>query len=167
MHYWIACGSSTREALYIHRQVAKQGINARLDRTNKWWDEWLKPAKATAEKIDAAHRDMFIKSVMLVKSHIDKRGAVIASTDTAMLNYWRDAYGYCRPRDGAYALWPLIRMGYKDEAYRFFEFCRRGLSSGGYLMHKYRADGALGVVGIPMSMNMAWLRPQFRRMRLR
>ena len=144
VHYWIACGSSTREALYIHRQVAKQGINARLDRTNKWWHEWLKPAKATAEKIDAAHRDMFIKSVMLVKSHIDKRGAVIASTDTAMLNYWRDAYGYCWPRDGAYALWPLIRMGYRDEAYRFFEFCRRGLSPGGYLMHKYRADGALG-----------------------
>jgi GH15 family glucan-1,4-alpha-glucosidase len=35
-------------------------------------------------------------------------------------------------------------MGYKDEPYRFFEFCRRALNAGGYLMHKYRADGALG-----------------------
>lgn len=81
---------------------------------------------------------------MLVKSHIDKRGAVIASTDTSMLNYSRDAYAYSWPRDGAYALWPLIRMGYKDEPYRFFEFCRRALNPGGFLMHKYRADGALG-----------------------
>ena len=35
-------------------------------------------------------------------------------------------------------------MGYKDEAYRFFEFTRRGIHHDGYMMHKYRADGALG-----------------------
>lgn len=81
---------------------------------------------------------------MLLKAHIDKRGAIIASTDSGMLNYWRDAYAYCWPRDGAYVLWPLIRMGYYEEAYQFFDFCRRGLNSGGFLMHKYRADGAVG-----------------------
>ena len=35
-------------------------------------------------------------------------------------------------------------MGYYDEAYSFFEFCKRALHPSGYLMHKYRADGALG-----------------------
>lgn len=144
LHYWIACGTSTREALYIHKQITSQGIHKRLDRTVKWWQEWLKPAREIANKLDVAHQDTFMKSVMLIKSHIDKRGAVIASTDSSMLNYWRDAYAYCWPRDGAYVLWPLIRMGYKDEPFRFFEFCRRALTSGGYLMHKYRADGALG-----------------------
>jgi GH15 family glucan-1,4-alpha-glucosidase len=144
LHYWVACGTSTREALYIHKQLQTQGLHKRLDRTVKWWHQWLKPAKTVADKLDAAHRDTFIKSTMILKSHIDKRGAVIASTDSAMLNYSRDAYAYCWPRDGAYVLWPLIRMGYKDEPYRFFEFCRRALSSKGYLMHKYRADGALG-----------------------
>lgn len=33
-----------------------------------------KTSQGYRRKIDAAHRDMFIKSVMLVKSHIDKRG---------------------------------------------------------------------------------------------
>lgn len=42
------------------------------------------------------------------------------------------------------AVWPLIRMGYFDEPYRFFEFSKRGMHPSGYLMHKYRADGALG-----------------------
>ena len=144
LHYWIACGTSTREALYIHKQLQTHGVHNRLDRTVKWWHQWLKPAKEVADKIDGAHRDTFLKSVMIMKSQIDKRGAVIASTDSAMLNYSRDAYAYCWPRDGAYVLWPLIRMGYKDEPYRFFEFCRRALSPKGYLMHKYRADGALG-----------------------
>jgi len=144
IHYWIACGTSTREALYIHKQLQNQGLHRRLDATSKWWHEWLKPAIEVAGKIDPAHREQFLRSCMIIKSHIDKRGAVIASTDSSMLNYGRDAYAYCWPRDGAYVLWPLIRMGYKDEPYRFFEFCRRALNPGGFLMHKYRADGALG-----------------------
>ena len=81
---------------------------------------------------------------MVIKSQIDIRGAIIASTDTSMLNYSRDAYAYSWPRDGAYAIWPLIRMGYKEEAYRFFQFTKHGMHPDGYMMHKYRADGALG-----------------------
>ncbi len=144
VHYWIAAGTSSREALYVHRQVREDGVIKRLHSTANWWAKWLEPALSIAEKIAPEYRESFIRSTMIIKSQIDKRGAVIASTDTSMLNYSRDAYAYCWPRDGAYALWPLIRMGYIDEPHRFFEFCRRGLHPGGYLMHKYRADGALG-----------------------
>lgn len=144
VHYWIAAGTSMREALYVHKQIETDGLLKRLHTTAEWWRDWIAPAELVAEKIDPAYKEDFLRSVMIIKSQIDKRGAVIASTDTAVLNYSRDAYGYCWPRDGAYALWPLIRMGYVDEPHRFFEFCQRGLHSGGYLMHKYRADGALG-----------------------
>lgn len=144
VHYWIAAGTSTREALYIHKQIREDGLPKRLHSTADWWRNWLAPAMQVSEKIAPEHRDSFLRSAMIIKSQIDKRGAVIASTDTAMLNYSRDAYAYCWPRDGAYVLWPLIRMGYIDEPRRFFEFCRRGLHPSGYLMHKYQADGALG-----------------------
>lgn len=143
-HYWIAAGTSTHEALFIDKQIKKDGLVARLHATAEWWNTWLQPALHVADKLAPERRDMFIKSVMIIKSQIDKRGAVIASTDTAVLNYSRDAYAYCWPRDGAYVLWPLIRMGYVDEPHRFFEFCRRALHPDGFLMHKYRADGALG-----------------------
>lgn len=144
VHYWVTAGTSTREALYIHKQINEDGLSKRLHSTADWWRDWLAPAVQTAEKIAPEHRETFLRSVMIIKSQIDKRGAVIASTDTAMLNYSRDAYAYCWPRDGALTLWPLIRMGYVDEPHRFFEFCQRALHPGGYLMHKYRADGALG-----------------------
>jgi len=144
VHYWLAAGTSTREALYIHKQIREDGLSKRLHSTAAWWHEWLAPALRVAEKIDESYRESFLRSVMVIKSQVDKRGAVMASTDTAMLNYSRDAYAYCWPRDGAYSLWPLIRMGYVDEPYRFFEFCRRGLHPSGFLMHKYRADGAIG-----------------------
>lgn len=144
VHYWIAAGTSTREALYVHRQIREDGAQARLQQSATWWHKWLQPAIAVSDKISPDHRENFLRSVMIIKSQIDKRGAVMASTDTTMLNYWRDAYAYSWPRDGGYVLWPLIRMGYEDEPRRFFEFCKRGLHPSGYLMHKYRADGALG-----------------------
>ena len=144
VHYWIAAGTSIREALYVHKQVQEDGLMKRLHSTAKWWHNWLEPANAVVKKLAPEYQRSFVQSMMIIKSQTDKRGAVIASTDTTMLNYSRDAYAYCWPRDGAYVLWPLIRLGYTDEPHRFFEFCRRGLHSSGYLMHKYRADGALG-----------------------
>lgn len=144
VHYWIAAGTSTREALYVHKQIQEDGVLKRLHSTAKWWETWLEPANAVVKNLASDHQQSFLQSMMIIKSQIDKRGAIIASTDTTMLNYSRDAYAYSWPRDGAYVMWPLIRLGYADEPHRFFEFCRRGLHGSGYLMHKYRADGALG-----------------------
>lgn len=144
VRYWIAAGTSLREALYVHRKVVDEGITKRSEMTAAAWHDWLRPVLTAARTLPHARRRMFVTSAMLLRAHMDKRGGVIASTDTAALNYDRDAYAYSWPRDGAYVLWPLIRLGYKDEALRFFDFCRRGLHANGYLSHKYRADGALG-----------------------
>lgn len=144
VHYWIAAGMSNREALYVHRQVQERGVHERLHKTAEWWQEWLQPAIQMAKKLPKEYQDRFIESVMIIKSQIDKRGAVIASTDSTLLNYSKDNYAYCWPRDGANVIWPLVRLGYYHEAYRFFEFCQRAVHPGGYLMHKFRADGALG-----------------------
>lgn len=142
--YWVAAGTSVREALQIHKQILGDTISTRIHATQAWWHRWLDPAFRVLDRVEPEYRANFIKSMMIVKSQIDKRGAVIASTDTAMLNYSRDAYAYCWPRDGAYVLWPLIRLGYTEEPLNFFEFCRRAIHPSGYLMHKFRADGALG-----------------------
>ncbi len=144
VHYWITAGSSIREALYIDKQMKQNGLTKRLHSTALWWRDWLKPAVDSAAKLEPTYQDSFLRSVMIIKSQLDKRGAVIASTDSYMLNYYRDAYAYCWPRDGALVMWPLIRIGFYEEPYRFFEFCRRVMHPSGYLMHKYRADGGLG-----------------------
>lgn len=145
VYYWITVSSSTRDAIDRHDTIQNQNMALnRILATNKWWLEWIKPARHFSHKLDPDLRQSFIQSVLLIKSHIDHKGGVIASTDTTMLHHSRDAYGYCWPRDGAYAMWPLIRIGYKDEPLKFFEFCRRVLHPKGYLMHKYQPDGSLG-----------------------
>jgi GH15 family glucan-1,4-alpha-glucosidase len=87
---------------------------------------------------------------MVIKAHIDKRGGIIASCDSSIYNYGRDYYSYVWPRDGAYAIWPLIRLGFTEEPRKFFEFCRDILTPDGYLMHKYQPDRAIGSTWHPM-----------------
>ncbi|HEX6257915.1 MAG TPA: glycoside hydrolase family 15 protein [Candidatus Saccharimonadales bacterium] len=144
VYYWVAAGKNPEEALVVDRRVRAEGVLHRILITDQWWHKWLEKTERFANRLDEKYQRDFINSVLLIKAHIDKRGAVIASTDTTMLNYSRDAYAYCWPRDGAYGIWPLVRLGYQEEPLQFFNFCRRSLHSRGYLMHKYQSDGALG-----------------------
>jgi GH15 family glucan-1,4-alpha-glucosidase len=89
-------------------------------------------------------------SLMVIKAHTDRRGGVIASCDSSIYNYNRDYYSYVWPRDGAYAMWPLIRLGYTEEPKKFFEFCRDIMSPDGYMMHKYQPDKAIGSTWHPL-----------------
>jgi len=144
VHYWVSAGRSEREAKKINAIIKKDGLLHHVLKTANWWSEWVKPTKKIAEKLPEKYRRSFIRSALITKAQTDKHGAVIASTDTTMLNYSRDSYAYCWPRDAAYVLWPLMRIGYTDELLHFFAFARRSLHDDGYLGHKYQADGALG-----------------------
>ena len=146
VYYWVTAAPTIRQALALHKEmtVHERSFDDHQQATLEWWRKWLEPTVKIAGRLPKQRRELFIKSAMIIKSHTDKNGAIIASTDTAMLNYSRDAYGYCWPRDGAYAIWPLIRLGYTREPLNFFLFMLSALHSRGYLMHKYRADGALG-----------------------
>jgi GH15 family glucan-1,4-alpha-glucosidase len=79
-----------------------------------------------------------------------KRHGLIASCDSSIYNYGKDYYSYVWPRDGAYAVWPLIRVGIFDEAKQFFSFCRDIIHPDGYLMHKYQPDRAIGSTWHPL-----------------
>ncbi len=159
INYWIAAGTSMREALHVHKHIKEEGAIRRLHKTEDWWHRWLEPAQKIVSELPKEYRSLFIKSATTIKSHADKRGAIMASTDTTMLNYARDTYAYSWPRDGAYIVWPLARIGYKDEVERFFKFCQEGLHNDGYLMHKYRADGALGSSWHPYTHKGVYARP--------
>ena len=144
LDYSISAGKSIREALYVNKQIKEAGFASRLTSTSSWWHKWLKTSLDVSKRVPKEHQHEFITSLMVLKAHIDNKGAVIASTDSSMLNYSRDAYAYCWPRDAALVLWPLIRLGFKDEPHRFFQFAKRTLHPSGYLSHKYRPDGAIG-----------------------
>lgn len=148
--YWIVAADSQFSAEKIHHQFLSEGIEHRLEVTRQFWHEWISTAANTLHAIDKPYLDIIKKSLMVIKVHTDKRGGTIASCDSSIYNFGRDYYSYVWPRDGAYAMWPLIRLGYKDEPRRFFEFCRDILTKDGYLMHKYQPDRAIGSTWHPL-----------------
>jgi len=144
VNYWIAAGAARADALASHRALSEGKLEQRLESTRQHWQDWSDIAQNRLSAIDSEFREAAVKSLLIIKSHIDRRGAVIASGDSEMLNYARDYYSYSWPRDAVYALWPLIRLGYKAEAKAYFEFARDTLQPEGYLMHKYQPDRSIG-----------------------
>lgn len=148
--YWIVAADSQFSAEKIHHQFLSEGIEHRLEVTRQYWREWLSTAANTLHTLDERYLTTVKKSLMLIKVHTDKRGGVIASCDSSIYNFGRDYYSYVWPRDGAYAMWPLIRLGYREEPRKFFEFCRDIMAPDGYLMHKYQPDRAIGSTWHPL-----------------
>lgn len=152
--YWIIAADSQFTAEKIHHQILSEGLEHRLETTREYWRVWLATSTNVLHATDRKYLDIAKKSLMVIKVHTDKRGGIIASCDSSIYNYGRDYYSYVWPRDGAYAIWPLIRLGYREEPKRFFEFCRDILTTDGYLMHKYQPDRAIGSTWHPLVHNM-------------
>ncbi len=150
INYWIIASDSQFDSEKIHAVIKKEGLANRLAAVRQHWHEWLATGANTLHGLDAEFLEPLKKSLMIIKVHTDRRGGVIASADSSIYNYGRDYYSYVWPRDGAFAMWPLIRLGYSEEPKRFFEFCRDVLAPGGYLMHKYQPDRAIGSTWHPL-----------------
>ncbi|HET8671253.1 MAG TPA: glycoside hydrolase family 15 protein, partial [Candidatus Saccharimonadales bacterium] len=148
--YWVIAADSQFTAEKIHHQFLSEGLERREEITRQFWHTWLATASGTINTLDKTYADFVKKSLMVIKAHCDKRGGVIASVDSSIYNFGRDYYNYVWPRDGGYAIWPLIRLGFRDEAKKFFEFCRDVMTDDGYLMHKYQPDRAIGSTWHPL-----------------
>lgn len=144
VEYWITAADSQYAAEKIHDEISKEGLPARLQSVRQYWQEWLSVGANSIHSVDKQYITPLKKSLMVIKAHTDRRGGIIASGDSSIYNYGRDYYSYVWPRDGAFALWPLIRLGYTEEPRKFFEFCRDIITPDGYLMHKYQPDRAIG-----------------------
>jgi len=150
INYWIIAEASQYECEIIHAEYLKEGVDARETAVREYWQKWLSIGADGLHSIDRKYLDLAKKSMMIIKAHADRRGGILASGDSSIFNYGRDYYCYCWPRDGAYSIWPLIRLGYKEEPKRFFEFCRDTLDRSGYLMHKYQPDRSIGSTWHPL-----------------
>jgi GH15 family glucan-1,4-alpha-glucosidase len=85
------------------------------------------------------------QSALILLSHVDASGAVIAAIDSDIMETNRANYAYCWPRDGAFVVDALLRLGLPEPARRFFEFCADLVSQDQpFLLQKYRPDGTLG-----------------------
>jgi len=150
LHYWVTVSSSQFAAKKTNDFLLEKRLATRFEVQKDYWQKWLRPTKKSTNYMSKEYRSATIRSLFTIKAHMDKHGGIIASCDSSIYNYGRDYYSYVWPRDGAFAVWPFIKLGLYDEVKKFFEFCIDILAPGGYMMHKYQPDKAIGSTWHPL-----------------
>jgi len=141
--YWIAVGEDFREVTRINRTVRQKGPSTLLERTRHYWTLWVTKEHLDFGDLPSTVSHVYRRSLLILRTHIDNDGAVIAACDFDSTRYARDTYAYMWPRDGALVADALIGAGYSEVPRRFFNFCHRVITDEGYLLHKYNPDGSL------------------------
>ena len=147
--YWIAAGKTIHEVHELDTYIKNKGPRHLVRTTQKYWRAWLhqsdkKNQKKSPRTLDSELRRLYRQSLLVMRAHTDCHGGIIASSDSDILNYGRDTYSYVWPRDGALIASAFDVAGYPEPSKTFFAFITSLLEPEGYLMPKYRPDGALG-----------------------
>lgn len=143
-HYWIIAAKTIAEALELNDYTIRRTAEHFSRSTEDFWKAWVNKENFNFDNLDSSIIDLFKKSLLIMRTHIDNTGAIIASGDSDMMSHGRDTYGYMWPRDAAFTVIALDKAGYSDTSRRFFEFANDIISKEGYFLHKYCSDKSLG-----------------------
>jgi GH15 family glucan-1,4-alpha-glucosidase len=144
VRYWVAAGKSIRSVFKLDQYILEKGPDHIQKSTKDFWSAWLDRREFQFDKLPDPARNLFRRSLLTIRSHFSENGAIIASSDSDMLQKGKDTYSYVWPRDGAHIAAALDRVGDWNIAQRFFAFSDDVLSPDGYFMHKFNPDKSLG-----------------------
>lgn len=142
--FWISFGRDLPEIMKIERTVRSATPHSLLQRTYNYWLQWLAQDRHDLQLLEADVASFYKRSLLIIRANTDNHGAILAANDSDIMKFARDTYSYMWPRDGALTSHALDRSGYHALTRRFFQFCKRGLSEEGFLLHKYNPDGSVG-----------------------
>ncbi|MEE9523728.1 MAG: glycoside hydrolase family 15 protein, partial [Thermodesulfovibrionales bacterium] len=147
--YWVAAGTSYEEVAQLNHDVREKTPEVLIKRTSDYWEAWAKKESKPFGDLPKSVTDIFNRSLLILRTQIDNRGAITAANDSDMVHYGRDTYSYMWGRDGAFVAAALAKAGYSHICMRFFEFCSRVMSEDGYLFQRYNPDGSIASNWLP------------------
>ena len=142
---WWAFGKAYREVAALDGLVRERGAASFLTRTRDYWRLWVRNQRgADISRLPDPVQRLYRRSLLIMRTQIDNSGAVIAATDSDIVQFGKDTYTYMWPRDGAIVTAALVQAGYPEITRRFFQLCSRLITAEGFLLHKYNPDGSVG-----------------------
>ncbi len=142
-YHWLGAGQSLDEVKLLDGLVHERGPDSFIDRTEAYWHAWINKETVDFGPLPTHLSDLYKRSILVMRTHVDSGGGIIASTDWDITGYNRDTYCYVWPRDAALCAIAFSNAGYSETAREFFRFCQRVVTRQGYFHHKY---GPLGDV---------------------
>jgi GH15 family glucan-1,4-alpha-glucosidase len=153
---WWAFGKAYREVSSLDAMVRERGPASFLQRTRDYWRLWVKN-DIDISRLPQNVQRLYRRSLLIIRTHVDNNGAVIAATDSDIVQFGKDTYTYMWPRDGAIVTVALLQAGYAEITRRFFQFCSKLVTAEGFVLHKYNPDGSVGSSWHP------WMAPDGKR----
>jgi GH15 family glucan-1,4-alpha-glucosidase len=132
------------EVVALHHRVRAGGPGELLDQADRVYRVWVTKGRIDFGDLPPLVVDGFRRSLLVLRTQVDNRGAILGSCDSDIYAFNHDSYAYAWPRDGAFVCIGLDAAGYYGVTRRFFRFCERTITPDGYLFHKYHPDGTLG-----------------------
>lgn len=148
LYYWIVAAAKHHDMQDLNDVVLSKHPEKLIKRTKSYWNLWVKRGGSQREQdfalLPKAIRQLYNRSLLIVRTQVDNGGAIIAANDTDTLQFNRDTYSYMWPRDGALVAKALDTAGHSTMTRRFYYYCSDVLTGEGYFLHKYNADGTAG-----------------------
>ncbi len=141
--YWVAAGLRYHDVAQLNQVVSETAPEELINKTLHYWTAWVQKESRSFGDLPKTVTDIFDRSLLILRTQIDDRGAIIAATDSDIVRFGRDTYSYMWGRDGAFVAAALAKAGYTHVCMKFFDFCSRILSEEGYLYQHYNPDESL------------------------
>ncbi|MCS6914288.1 MAG: glycoside hydrolase family 15 protein [Myxococcota bacterium] len=147
IYYWMVAAQTWAGrwdgAQEVNAKIVQRGPASFIERTRAYWRLWVRKEPLDFADLPDSIVDLYRRSLLILRTQIDNRGAILAANDSDVTQFNRDTYSYLWPRDGALVAHALDLCGYPDISLRFFHFCADVLTQDGYLLHKYNPDKSL------------------------
>jgi len=164
---WLAAGASLEAVGAVHDLVLERGAEALIQRTHNYWRTWVANetrVPAGFHELPQSVQDLYRRSLLTARAHVDDGGAIIASPDSeisaaysprgrsgpAMTDVFQgqENYSYAWPRDGALVATALSSAGYLSASSAYLRFCFRTMvqqpdGEHAYMLQKYLPNGAV------------------------
>jgi GH15 family glucan-1,4-alpha-glucosidase len=144
IYYWIACGKNLEKVKELNSFVKKTGVEQLFLETENYWSAWINKEEIDLNILPREIRKLVKTSLLVMRTHVDSQGGIIASCDSDVLQFNRDTYSYVWPRDAAICAMAFDTLGFQEVSRLFFEFCNKVITDEGYFRHKYWSDGSTG-----------------------
>lgn len=151
--YWICAGKTYDEVRKLESQVRQETAARILSRTASYWYTWVNKPPDDLSELPDEITELYKRSLLIIRTHCDDGGAVVAANDSDIQWGHNDHYSYMWTRDASFVCDALDRAGFPEITRRFLLFAQQVINDEGYFLHKYHPDGSVASLWHPWIRN--------------
>lgn len=156
---WVAVGKNEVEMKENNDRILSLGPQVVFAHTKNYWEAWAQKSGKEIVGLSKPIIDLWYQSALIMRTNIDNRGAIIAATDSDIMEFNQDTYTYMWPRDGSLVSIAMANAGFSEVVRNFLFFCEKIVTPEGYFQHKYTPEGLPGTSWHPKWSNGKIQRP--------